>query len=78
MQTVSLSNNSDFVVGRSDEGFFSGRLDFLRVSRGTMAQAETNIRELYSWEFNGPFLRDFFGRHAMKKRDVGAIEYNAD
>ena len=37
-------------------------MDFLRVSRGTLKEAETNIEELYDWEFNGPFLKDFMVR----------------
>ncbi|MBT7165538.1 MAG: hypothetical protein HN904_22365, partial [Victivallales bacterium] len=53
-----------------------GQLDFLRVSRGTLADAETTIEELYEWEFNGPFLRDFSGRAPTGKgRDAGAIEH---
>ncbi|MFO8006967.1 MAG: LamG-like jellyroll fold domain-containing protein, partial [Candidatus Brocadiia bacterium] len=65
-----LSNTADFVVG---EGF-AGALDFLRVSRGTLEDAKTTIDELYEWQFNGPFLRDFCGNEPVGRRDAGAIE----
>jgi hypothetical protein len=81
--TASLSNTADFVVGKTQRGaagqverFFAGQLDFLRVSRGTLADAETTIEELYGWEFDGPALRDFAGRLPRGNgRDVGAVEY---
>jgi len=74
MKAVSVSNDSAFLVGRSGRGYFAGRMDFLRISRGTLAQAGTDIRELYEWEFNGPFLRDYYGEFTGLHRDVGAIE----
>jgi len=50
-------------------------LDFLRIAHGTLADADTTIEELYAWEFDGPFLRDFTGRKlAGARRDAGAIE----
>jgi hypothetical protein len=67
----SLANSADFIVG---EGF-AGALDFLRVTRSTLAESETTIEELYAWQFDGPFLRDFTGvRPAEGRRDAGAIE----
>jgi hypothetical protein len=58
----SLSNNGDFIVGKCKEaGYFKGMVDFLRISRGILKDAETTIDELYKWEFDGPFLRDFLG-----------------
>lgn len=74
---TSLSNTADFLVGRGSDGDgFAGALDFLRVSRGTLGDAETTIEELYDWQFDGPFLKDFFGREpAGATRDAGAIEY---
>ena len=61
----SLSNSADFTVGKTlsgeEERYFAGEIDFLRISRGTLKDAETTIDELYKWEFDGPFLRDFFG-----------------
>lgn len=74
---VTVSNNADFLVGKSNEGdYFAGAIDFLRISRGTLKDARTTIEELYEWQFNGPFLKDFFGHNpAGKKRDAGAIEY---
>lgn len=75
--SVSISNNGDFIVARSEaEGHLAATFDFLRVSRGTLADAQTTIEELYEWEFNGPFLRDFYGNPMSGvSRDVGAIEY---
>ncbi len=65
---VSLANRADFLVGRRpDGGYLHGAFDFLRVSRGTLADARTSIDELYQWEFHGPFLQDFTGR----ERDFG-------
>ena len=75
----SLSNTANFSVGKtlgSKEKFFKGIIDFLRISRGTLNDAETTIEELYKWEFDGPFLKDFCGRPvAGKCRDAGAVEY---
>jgi hypothetical protein len=75
MKTASLSNDAEFMLGRSVNGYYAGLMDFLRISHGTLAQAETDIRELYAWEFNGPFLRDMKGNMPLGIRDVGAIEY---
>lgn len=52
MQDTAVSDNVDFKVGRSDNSYFSGSLDFLRISRGSLAEAETSIEELYAREFN--------------------------
>ena len=74
--SVSLSNSADLLVGKNPEGnFFKGTLDYLRISKGTLAEARTSIDELYKWELNGPFLRDFTGKLPLgKNRDAGAIE----
>ena len=74
---ASLTNHSEFFVGKdsSNHKYLSMEIDFLRVSRGTLRDAETDIQELYGWEFNGPFLRDFYGNPPSgKARDIGAIE----
>ncbi len=73
---TSLANTADFLVGKGAGGdYLAGALDFLRVARGTLADAETTIEELYDWQFNGPFLRDFLGEApADGRRDAGAIE----
>jgi len=81
--TGALSNTSNFVVGKTTLGaagstasYFAGQLDFLRVSRGTLGDAETTMEELYRWEFDGPFLKDFYGKRVSGKcRDAGAIEH---
>ncbi len=67
---AALSNVADFVVGKG----FAGAMDFLRVCRGTLAESQTTIGEVYAWEFDGPFLKDFTGKApADGKRDAGAI-----
>jgi hypothetical protein len=73
---LSLANEADFLVGKSPDGaFFKGAIDFLRVSRGTLADARTTIEELRAWQFDGPFLRDFTGAEPNgQRRDAGAIE----
>ena len=54
---------------------FQGSIDFLRIARGTLADAKTTIEELFAWEFDGPQYRDFTGRRPTDgKRDAGAIE----
>jgi hypothetical protein len=73
----SLSNAADLLVGKGPSGkLFAGAMDFLRICRGTLADAETTIEELYAWQFDGPQTRDFAGRKPTDgKRDAGAIEY---
>ncbi len=69
---VSLDNAADFVVGDK----FVGALDYLRVARGTLADSETSIEELMSWQFNGPAQHDFVGRAPTGGvRDIGAVEH---
>ena len=72
---VSLSNGADLLVGGTPDGkCLAGAIDFLRISRGTLADAHTTIEELYAWQFDGPFLRDFVGREPIGPRDAGALE----
>jgi hypothetical protein len=73
----SLANASDFSVGGTPDGdCLAGTLDFARVSLGSLAEAKTTIEELYEWQFNGPFLRDFAGNEPTgERRDAGALEY---
>jgi hypothetical protein len=75
-RSVSLANEGDVFVGGTRDGrFFDGAIDFLRIVQGTLADADTTIEELYAWEFDGPFLRDFTGRKlANGRRTAGAIE----
>ncbi|MFO7956207.1 MAG: LamG-like jellyroll fold domain-containing protein [Candidatus Brocadiia bacterium] len=71
----SLSNEGDFLAGGGPGlEHLACTLDFLRVARGTLADAETTIEELYAWQFDGPQLRDFAGREPVVRRDAGAIE----
>jgi len=74
--TASLSATAALLVGKGPDGnFFAGTMEFLRIARGTLADAKTTIEELYDWEFDGPFLRDFRGREPSGKcRDAGAFE----
>ena len=45
-----------------------------RIAHGTLADADTPIEELYAWEFDGPFLRDFAGSKPTGPcRAAGAI-----
>ena len=63
------------VVTDNKTGFFHGSIDYLRLAKGTLEDAETTIEELYEWQFNGPFLKDFFGNAPTGAgRDVGALE----
>jgi hypothetical protein len=73
---VTLANDADLYVGGTPNGrCLAGTLDFLRIALGTLADAKTTIEELYAWEFNGPFLRDFTGLAPVgARRDAGAIE----
>lgn len=76
-ETDSLANDGDFLVGKAggNQRFFAGAVDFLRVCRGTLADAKTNIEELYAWQFDGWAQRDFLGRLPSDgKRDAGALE----
>ncbi len=71
----SLANTGDFYVGKGGSGLLRMDLDFLRLSRGTLADARTTIGELHAWQFDGPFLHDWTGRKpADGKRDAGAID----
>ncbi|MFH0756742.1 MAG: LamG-like jellyroll fold domain-containing protein [Bacteroidota bacterium] len=73
--SVSLSNGADLMVGRGPAGqYFKGMLDFLRLSKGSLADARTTIDELYAWQSDGPFLYDMVGNPPEGKRDVGALE----
>ncbi|MGA2498089.1 MAG: LamG domain-containing protein [Tepidisphaeraceae bacterium] len=68
---ASLANEADLYVGGTPQGqHLNGAIDFLRIARGTLADAKTTIDELYAWEFNGPFLDDFTGR--KRPADGGA------
>lgn len=74
----SLTNIGDLLIGKNISGnFLAGTVDFIRISKGTLADAKTTIDELYKWEFDGPFLRDFAGNLPIGKRDAGALEKGA-
>lgn len=74
---VSLANSADFYVGGTPGGDnLACALEFVRVSRGTLADARTTIEELYAWQFDGPFLRDFTGRRRERGATAaGAIDF---
>lgn len=60
---ASLASNADMHVGGTPDGHhLEGAIDFLRIARGTLADARTTIEELHAWQFHGPFLDDFTGR----------------
>lgn len=73
----SLENNADFLIGKGmKDTYYKGEIDFIRISRGSLEDAKTTIHELYEWQFNGPFLKDFNGEKPGDNfRDAGAIEY---
>jgi len=75
--SASLKNTADLLVGGGPgKKYLAGAIDFLRISRGTLADAKTTIEELYDWQFvNGPHLTDFAGNEIEdNKRDAGAFE----
>lgn len=73
---VSLANEADLFVGGTPSGeYLEGTIDFLRIARGTLADAQTTIEELYAWQFDGPASRDYRGIKPLGRgRDAGAIE----
>jgi hypothetical protein len=73
--TGTCRSGADLLVGRSPQGECCAvSLEFLRICLGTLADAKTDIAELYAWEFDGPFLRDFAGNPPTGRRDAGALE----
>jgi VCBS repeat-containing protein len=73
--SISINNNSDLLVCGTPNGkCLKGTVEFIRISLGTLKDAKTNIEELYAWQFDGPFLRDFTGSKPKGKRDAGALE----
>ena len=73
---ASLVSAADLYVGGTPQGHgLDGAIDFLRIARGTLADAKTTVEELYSWEFGGPFLEDFTGRRRPADGgEAGAID----
>jgi hypothetical protein len=71
----SIDNDGDlFVCGTPNGRCLKGTVEFMRISLGTLKDAKTSIEELYAWEFDGPFLRDFTSSKPKEKRDAGALE----
>lgn len=54
---ASLSNRGDLVAAAG----LACTLDFLRVARSTLAESRTSIEELHAWQFDGPFLKTWWG-----------------
>ncbi len=73
---VSLANAGDLFVGGRPEGqYLNGALEFMRIARGTLAEAHTTSEELHAWQFDGPAWRDMRGiGPAGLGRDAGALE----
>ncbi len=70
-----LDNDADLYVGGTPSGEnLAVSLEFLRISLGTLADAQTSIGELHAWQFDGPQYRDFTGADRGEKPDAGAIE----
>ena len=75
--SVSINNDGDlFICGTPNGKCLKGTVEFMRISLGTLKDAKTDIEELYAWEFDGPFLRDFTSSKPKGKRDAGALELN--
>ena len=70
VRAANASSSGELLVGRD----FRGELDFLRIAFSSLAESRTSIEELFAWEFDGPFLRDFAGRRPNGPRDAGALE----
>ena len=72
---VSLANDANLYVGGTPRGQnLDGAVEFLRIARGTLADAQTTIEELYAWQFHGPFLCDFAGGKRTNGGAAGAID----
>ncbi len=70
----SLASSADLYLGGTPEGRnLAVTLDFVRISRGTLADAHTTIEELYTWQFDGPQFRDFAGRDRRVHNAAGAL-----
>jgi hypothetical protein len=70
----SLANDADLYVGGTPQGDdLNGAIDFMQIARGTLADSKTTMQELYAWEFQGPFLDDFVGRHRESGAAAGAL-----
>jgi len=39
-----------------------GGITRIDIARGTLEDSKTSIEELYAWQFDGPFLKDFTGK----------------
>lgn len=49
--------------------------DFARIALGTLADAKTTLEELYAWQFDGPFLKDWTGHERQPGQTAaGAID----
>lgn len=71
----SLSNAADLLVGGGPGAQpLACSIDFLRICRGTLADARTSIGELHAWQFQGPQSADFTGRKVVGKRAAGALQ----
>ncbi len=78
-EDVTLANQADLYVGGTPGGrHLAATLEFMRIAHGTLDDARTTIEELFAWQFDGPFLRDFNGRRppAGQRRAAGAIGRN--
>ncbi|MFW5829826.1 MAG: LamG-like jellyroll fold domain-containing protein, partial [Planctomycetota bacterium] len=67
---ASLANSDDFIVGQD----LAASLEFLRVCQGTLADAGTDIGELYAWQSDGPQYHDFAGKERPASPTAGALE----
>lgn len=61
MSTEPVTNEADFTVGRVGTDYYSGDMDYIRIAKSTLRDSETDIEELYNWQFDGPATRDIAG-----------------
>ena len=77
--SLSLGNDADLLVAaRRQDGalvdYLAGAMDYARICRGTLADSQTSIEELYAWQTDGPARYDYKFRAPVGRRDIGAIE----
>ena len=56
-----IVNNSNFTVGKGKNGkYFKGIIDFLRIAKSKLKDAEISIDKLYKWDFE-KYMKNNFG-----------------
>lgn len=72
----SLANSADFHVAGAPTGdHLAADFEFLRVARGSLADAQTSIEEVLAWQLDGPFRYDFAGTKRTEGHAAGALAF---